>query len=203
MEAMLKRSELKDHIARVAARLFYREGIHAVGVDRIADEASVAKRTLYHHFPSKDALVAAALRVAPIVPFPEDGTPVERIMGAFERLGAFLEQTEYRGCPYIIFTAELVERGHPARQLIERRIAKRRAWFRDRAREAGARDPESLAEQIDVLFDGALASGAKRFDRAPARAALAAVRTLLGLLADDEAAHHEDDRDLQCALHAR
>lgn len=179
MDLAIKRSDLKAHIAKVAAKLFYEEGIHAVGVDRIADEAQITKRTLYHHYPSKDQLIAAALRVAPIVSFPMEGTPVERIIGAFEMLGEFLTDTNYRGCPYIIFNAELVERGHPARQIIERRIAKRRAWFREMAQQAGASDPDLLSEQLDVLFDGALASGTKRGDLTPAKAALSAAKTLL------------------------
>ena len=179
MDAAVKRSDLKAHIAKAAARLFYEEGIHAVGVDRISDEAQVTKRTLYHHYASKDELIAAALRVAPIISFPREGTAVQRIIGAFEMLGEFLTSTKYRGCPYIIFTAELVERRHPARQIIERRIAKRRMWFRDMAREAGARDPDALSEQLDVLFDGALASGTKRGDLRPAHAALSAARALI------------------------
>lgn len=177
----LRRTDLKDHIAEVAARLFYSEGVHAVGVDRIASAADVTKKTLYHHFHSKDELVAAALRRAPIVQFPQTGAPVERLLEAFTALSDFLETSDYRGCPYIIFTAELVDRRHPARELIERRIRKRRTWFRDRAAEAGARDPEMLAEQLDVLFDGALAAGTKRNELAPARAAQSAARVLIDL----------------------
>jgi len=175
----LKRPELKAHIAQVAAHLFYEQGIHAVGVDRIADEAQITKRTLYHHYPSKDELIAAALRVAPIVSFPREGTPTERILGAFEMVAQFLTHSHYRGCPYIIFTAEIVDRRHPARQIIEQRIAKRRAWFRDAAAQAGADNPELLSEQLDVLFDGALASGTKREDLRPVKAALAAARALI------------------------
>ncbi len=177
----LRPPDLKTHIGRVAARLFYDEGIHAVGVDRIASVAEVTKRTLYHHYASKDDLIAAAIRLAPIVHFPEEGSAQERILGAFHALAEFLQCTEYRGCPYIIFTAELVHREHPARAIIERRIRKRRQWFAERATEAGARDPEMLAEQLDVLFDGAIASGAKRFNTAPAHAAVEAVRALIGM----------------------
>lgn len=181
MQTPLKRSELKEHIARVAADLFYRHGIHTVGVDRIADEAGVTKRTLYHHYPSKDELITAALRVSPIVDFPRDGPPVERILGAFLALKEFLSRTDYRGCPYIFFTAELVDRHHPARHMVQRRVAKRRAWFTDLATAAGASDPVMLAEQLDVLFDGALASGTKREDTRPAEAAVSAARTLIEL----------------------
>jgi AcrR family transcriptional regulator len=181
MQAPLKRSELKGHIARAAADLFYRYGIHAVGVDRIADEAGVTKRTLYHHYPSKDELIAAALRVSPIVEFPREGTPVDRIMGAFIALKEFLARTDYRGCPYIFFTAELVDRNHPARHMVQRRVAKRRAWFTELAGAAGAHDPTALAEQLDVLFDGALASGTKREDLRPVEAAIGAARSLIEL----------------------
>ena len=101
---------------------------------------------------------------------------LEREFGAATRdrywaiLEAFFADTSYRGCPYIIFTAELTDRNHPARKLIERRLVKRRAWFRDRAAEAGLPHPDDVAEELDLLFDGALALGAKRGD-------LSAVRT--------------------------
>lgn len=170
---------LRDHIAEVAARLFYEHGIHAIGVDRIAASAEVTKRTLYRHFRSKDELIAASLRRAPLVRFPEHGDPVARLIGAFETLETFLCDTSYRGCPYIFYTAELTERSHPARRLIERRLLARRQWFRDRAAEAGLRNPEDVAERLDVLFDGALASGAKRGDVVAARAALELVHLVL------------------------
>ncbi|MDB5072261.1 MAG: TetR/AcrR family transcriptional regulator [Candidatus Eremiobacteraeota bacterium] len=153
---------MPDYIAEVAAGLFYRDGIHAVGVDLVAATAGLTKRTLYRHFRSKDELIAASLRRAPRVQFPEHGTPTERILGAFDVLETFLDGSDYRGCPYIIFTAELTEPRHPARRLIEHLLEKRRAWFRDRAREAGLDNPDDVAEQLDVLFDGAAASGAKR-----------------------------------------
>jgi hypothetical protein len=86
-------------------------------------------------------------------------------------LEKFLDGSEYRGCPYIIFTAELTEPGHPARRLIEHLLAKRRAWFRDRAVEAGLPSPDDVSEQLDVLFDGAAASGAKRGNVIAARTA--------------------------------
>lgn len=170
---------LRDHIAEVAADLFYRDGIHAVGVDRIASEASVTKRTLYRHYQSKADLIAAALRVAPRVVFPREGSPRDQILDAFGMLERFLTGTQYRGCPYIIFAAELTDRKHPARTLIETLVYKRRRWFKEKAAGAGAADPEMLAEQLDVLFDGALASGAKRGELQPVRAAIVAARLLL------------------------
>jgi AcrR family transcriptional regulator len=170
---------LGDHIALVAADLFYREGIHLVGVDRVAAEAEVTKRTLYRYFRSKDELVAASIRRAPKMRFPREGTPAEQIAGAFRTMIAFCEESEYRGCPYIIAAAELTDPRHPARVVVRDLVAKRRAWFRERAAAAGARDPDLLAEQLDVLFDGALASATKRGETAPAEAALAAAQALV------------------------
>jgi AcrR family transcriptional regulator len=168
-----------DYIAEVAGNLFYREGIHRVGVDRVADTAGLTKRTLYRHFRSKDELIAASLRRAPRLQFPASGDPAARIIGAFALLESYLSGTKYRGCPYIIFTAELTDPGHPARRLIEQLLAKRRAWFRERAAEAVLRDPELVAEELDLIFDGALASGAKRGDPVAARTALRLARTIV------------------------
>ncbi|MBV8152266.1 MAG: TetR/AcrR family transcriptional regulator [Candidatus Eremiobacteraeota bacterium] len=170
---------LKAHIANVAAGLFYSEGIHKVGVDRVADKAGVTKRTLYHHFPSKDALLAEALRAAPIALFPKEGLPLARIRGAFASLKTYLKDTAFRGCPYILYSAELTDRHHPARQLIERRILKRRQWFQARLLEAGAPSPAPLAEELDVLFDGALASSVKRGTLEPVHAASRALERVL------------------------
>jgi AcrR family transcriptional regulator len=162
---------MANYIAEVAAGLFYSEGLHAVGVDRVADTAGLTKRTIYRHYRSKDELIAASLRHAPRASFPTSGAPLERIAGAFDSLEAYMTGTQYRGCPYIIFTAELTAPDHPARRLIEKLLSKRRAWFRDRAAEAGLVNPEEVAEELDVLFDGALASGAKRGDLVAAETA--------------------------------
>jgi AcrR family transcriptional regulator len=171
---------LADRIAAVAGELFYREGIHRVGVDRVAAAAEVTKRTLYRYFPSKDELVAAAIRRSPKIRFPNDGVPPqERIVGAFRAMLDSLQATEYRGCPYIIVAAELIEPTHPARIVVKEIALRRRRWFLECAAAAGAHDPELLAEQLDVLFDGALASAMKRHDLVPAQAALMAVQTLL------------------------
>jgi len=100
-------------------------------------------------------LIAAALQAAPPMTFPREGSARERIVGAFEMLEGFLSGTHYRGCPFIIYAAELTDPKHPART------------------------PEILSEQLDVLFDGGLASGAKRGELKPVRAACAAARILL------------------------
>jgi AcrR family transcriptional regulator len=170
---------LADHIARVAAGLFYREGIHVVGVDRVAAEAEITKRTLYRYYHSKDDLIAAALRRSPKIRFPKTGSPREQILGAFDALSNALRDWKYRGCPYINAAAELTDRRHPARAIIEELTTRRREWFTQRAVELGATSPQMLGEQLDVLFDGALANATKRAVDTPALAARAAAESLI------------------------
>ncbi|MDP3242518.1 MAG: helix-turn-helix domain-containing protein, partial [Reyranella sp.] len=77
---------MQERILETADRLFYGQGIRAVGVDTIAAEIGISKRTLYNHFPSKDDLIVAYLsrRLKPAPP--SDRPPLEQIMGAFDRL---------------------------------------------------------------------------------------------------------------------
>jgi AcrR family transcriptional regulator len=170
---------LPDHIAATAAELFYERGIANVGVDAIADRAQVTKRTLYRHFASKDALVAASLQHGPFVRFPPAGEPQARIIAAFDDLVRFVNEPAYRGCPYINAGAELSRNDHPAHAIVERQTARRRAWFERRLRELHVSGAELLAEQLDVLFDGALANATKRRNALPALAARSAAQTLL------------------------
>src|SRR5579863_3787658 len=104
-----------------ASALFYAEGIHAVGVDRVAQEADVAKATLYQQFRSKEELVAACLRqrsahwqrhlAEPIRA--RAGSPGDRVARVFDLLGRGLSAPEYRGCPFINAAAEYPGREGP------------------------------------------------------------------------------------------
>src|SRR5215469_14790327 len=102
---MSKRSSAKkamrERILETADRLFYVQGIRAVGVDTVAAEIGISKRTLYNYFPSKDELVAAYLsrRSSPI-PEP-DLPPAEQILGFFDHVERRLASEEFRGCPFV------------------------------------------------------------------------------------------------------
>lgn len=134
---------------------------------------------MYRYYASKEDLVAAALRRSPLIRFPPDGSPVERIRGAFEAMIAFTRSDTFRGCPYINAAAELTDARHPGRQIVIKIMTKRREWFEARLTEAGVADFKGLAEQLDVLFDGALANASKRSTQTPALAALTAAQTLV------------------------
>src|SRR5260370_5151496 len=98
---------MKERILETADRLFYLQGIRAVGVDTIAAEIGISKRTLYNHFPSKDELIAAYLarrfRQTPS----SDKPPVEQILGTFDSLDRRFATKEVAGCPFVNAVAEL------------------------------------------------------------------------------------------------
>src|ERR1700758_329386 len=108
---------MKERILQTADRLFYLKGIRAIGVDTIAAEIGISKRTLYNYFPSKDALIAAYLtrRLRPTPP--SDQPPAEQILGDFDRLERVCASDEFRGCPFVNAVAELGARKHPANRI--------------------------------------------------------------------------------------
>ena len=86
MATLPAKPTMKDRILETADRLFYLQGIRAIGVDTIAAEIGISKRTLYNHFPSKDALIAAYLERRFVAPRPSDKPPAEQILGTFDVL---------------------------------------------------------------------------------------------------------------------
>lgn len=107
------RESISDQILTAAGTLFYREGIRAVGIDRIIEEANVAKATLYRHFPSKDHLVAAYLqaRHERVIRSLQDVRgaglfPREQIELIFQRLHEKADSPDFRGCAFALAVAE-------------------------------------------------------------------------------------------------
>lgn len=172
----------RERIERAASQLFYRNGIHATGVELVAQQANVSKRTLYQHFPSKNELVASYLRTFEAA----GGTPAERRLddielSARERLLAIFEAPRasvVRGCPFhnaavesagSLSDVDAIVRAH--KQEFVRRLV-------TVAQEAGAADPYLLGQQLGVLFEGATALATSLNDGAPfvhARSAAAAL----------------------------
>src|SRR5437660_9869363 len=95
----MQKPSMKDRILDTADRLFYLQGIRAVGVDTIAAEIGISKRTLYNHFPSKDALIAAYLARRFVQPRPSDKPPVEQILSTFDSLERRFASKDFRGRP--------------------------------------------------------------------------------------------------------
>jgi AcrR family transcriptional regulator len=177
----------RERVLAAASRLFGREGIRAVGVDRIAAEAAVGKMTLYRHFATKDDLVVAVLeerdgpaRAALQAAIDHAGDdPRARLLAPFAMLEPWFTSRGFRGCPFMNASLELHDPGHPARAVARRHKAATRDAFAHAARAVDTiDDPDALADQLALLFDGAIAQAQMRDPATVARAALAAAEAL-------------------------
>jgi len=173
------RQAMRERILETADRLFYGQGIRAIGVDTIAAEIGISKRTLYNYFPSKDALIVAYLTRRAVPRSIPDRPPLEQILGVFDWLERWFASKAFRGCPFVNAVAEIGERGHPATRIAVDQKERRRVAFRDILTGLGAADPDGLAIQLAILVEGAIASALVRGDPAMARAAKAAAVVLL------------------------
>jgi AcrR family transcriptional regulator len=178
-----KAQDAFERILRAADRLFYGQGIRAVGVDAVAEAAGVTKRTLYYHFASKDDLVAAYLQkradALPEITIAQPQDAVRAVLGRFDMLEAWFVTDRFRGCPFVNAVAELGAAEHPAGRLAAEFKAGRRAWFRELLTKAGMKSPDRLAGQLMVLVDGAIAAALVQHSAEPARDAREAARILL------------------------
>jgi AcrR family transcriptional regulator len=182
---------MNERILETADRLFYLRGIRAVGVDTIAAEIGISKRTLYNHFPSKDELIAAYLERRFTRAPASDKPPAEQILGTFDRLERGFASKGFRGCPFVNAVAELGPEDQSVRKIAVAFKESRRVWFRDLLRQLGVADPEGLATQLTLLVDGSIAQDLVRNDPSMARAAKDAARVLLanaGVRVDGESA---------------
>ena len=179
MAPLPAKPSMKDRILETADRLFYLQGIRAVGVDTIAAEIGISKRTLYNHFPSKDALISAYLARRFVGPRPSDKPPVEQILDTFDSLERRFASRDFRGCPFVNAVAELGSEDQSVRKIAIAFKESRRLWFRDLLAPLGVADAEGLATQLTLLVDGSIAQDLVRNDPAMARAAKQAAMVLL------------------------
>jgi AcrR family transcriptional regulator len=180
MATLPARPSMKERILETADRLFYLQGIRAIGVDTLAAEIGISKRTLYNHFPSKDALISAYLARRFVQPQPSDKPPAEQILGTFDRLERGFASKGFRGCPFVNAVAELGAEDQAVRRIAIAFKESRRLWFRDLLLQLDVTDAEGLATQLTLLVDGSIAQDLVRNDPSMARAAKEAARVLLG-----------------------
>jgi len=180
MAPMSEKPTMKERILQSADRLFYLRGIRAVGVDTIAAEIGISKRTLYNHFPSKDELIAAYLKRRFSHAPASDKPPVEQILATFDWLERRFASKDFRGCPFVNAVAELGAEDKAVKKIAAAFKESRRLWFRGLLDRLGVADANGLATQLTLLVDGAIAQDLVRDDPSMARAAKEAARALLG-----------------------
>ena len=173
----MDRRPARERRLAAADELFYEEGVHTVGIDRVIERAGVAKATLYSAFGSKDELIRAYLQARHAArreritrKLARYDTPRDRLLGIFDVLGESIAESGFRGCAFVNASAE----ARPG-SAIEEVSDESRAWMRsllvELGQAAGAADPERLARQLALLYDGATVSA--RMDRDPGTAAAA------------------------------
>lgn len=163
MQSQRSTSAARERILDTASELFYERGIQTVGVDTVIAAAGVAKMTLYRHFYSKEELVAAYLarRDARLREWFEEkvisvGAPArERLLMVFDALGKWFASDEFHGCGFINAYAKLADLNHPARAVVLEQKRWLRYYLAELVREAGAEDPENMAERLLILHEGA------------------------------------------------
>jgi AcrR family transcriptional regulator len=176
----------RDRLLAAADELFYAEGVHVVGIDRIVGRAGVAKASLYNIFGSKDELVRAYLekhfrrrqrRIAAVLAAHD--TPRERLLGVFAEVENSLEGSEFQGCRFISASAE-GQPGEAGEVVAEEYRGWLRSLFIDLAEAAGAGNPEQFGRQLALLYDGAAVAARMDQDRrGAAKAVHSAVVALL------------------------
>ena len=177
----------RERLIRAASRLFYRHGIHVVGIDAIVRAAGVARMTLYNQFGSKDGLIAACLNdldtryhewfvgeVARRAPDPPD-----RVLAVFDVLDEWFRGERFRGCAFINAAVELSEADHPGHVAIVAHKRRTREYLATLARDAGLPDPGAASEALMLLVEGATATALVEGDRDAALRARRAAEALL------------------------
>lgn len=165
-EAAPAKSTVRDRILSTASRLFYRNGIHAVGVDLIVEESGIAKTSLYRHFGNKDALVAAFLEAEDAdfwrrwdsIATRNAEDPMAELEAYLDWMDARLKRPGYRGCPQLNVAAELANPKHPARRVAVDHKERMRLRLAEIAKRMKLDDPDSVGAQLALVFDGAFMS---------------------------------------------
>lgn len=154
----------KDKLVWAAHDLFYREGFHAVGLDRILDEVGVTKTTFYNHFESKDDLMLEALRrhdrwwrdeFVGMLRRHGGDTARGQLLGAADALRDILDEDGFNGCIFVNVAVQHPVAHHPAHVLAAEHKRMMEDVFRGIAGYAGADDPKALAKELGMVLEGA------------------------------------------------
>src|SRR4051812_6668826 len=181
-------SEARQRILETADRLFYQEGVRAVGIDRIIAEAGVAKMSLYKHFPSKDDLILAVLK------FREESV-LEFFRAAMERHGKkaknplraffaalkdFFQSPGFRGCPFQNAAIELADPNHPGTEFARGHKQRFSKFLRGLLEGMLGHAAAKVAPAVAMLVEGAIVTAVIQGDPGAADVASEAALSLVG-----------------------
>jgi AcrR family transcriptional regulator len=194
----LNRPCARERLISAARELFYRRGIHTVGVEAVAEAAGTNKMTLYRHFASKDALVAACLRATADewdadwekIQREHPNDPIGQLHAWANWIARILIDEADRGCALVNAAIELPNKDHPARRVIEEYKNAYREKIMTLCRAAGYLEPDRLADEFVLLIEGARVS----IQSVGARGPGARIATLLNAIIDTHPRLTPDDR---------
>lgn len=154
----------RDILVSKALQVFYRNGFHATGMEKLVAETGVSKTSMYKHFRTKDELILAALRLRDekfrnwMTRRMEElgSTPGEQLLAMFDALGEWFEQEDFSSCMFIKAAGEYPERDNPIHATSAEHKRLIQNYLVDLGRRAGAEDPERLARQLLLLKEGAI-----------------------------------------------
>ena len=160
----MRRSRRREQLINTAIELFCEHGYHATGIDKITAKAGVSKKTLYTHFRSKEELIMAALRQY-------DGlfrnnfmrqvdslakNPQKKLLAIFDVAETWFSQKKFFGCMFINVIGEYSKRDSPIRDICKQFKRLMRDYIRDLCVQAGAKQPDIIADKLALLFEGAV-----------------------------------------------
>lgn len=180
-------SEARQRVLETADRLFYAEGVRAVGIDRIIAEAAVAKMSLYKHFPSKDDLILAVLQYREQAVLAFFASAMERhgkrdkdqLRAFFAALKEWFESPGFRGCAFQNAAIELADPDHPASAFVRGHKERFAAFLRGLVKQAVGRAAAKIAPAVNLLVEGAIVTAVIQGTSAPADVACDAAQKLM------------------------
>ncbi|MEV6284039.1 TetR/AcrR family transcriptional regulator [Kribbella sp. NPDC051770] len=165
---MKSQATSRERLLEAASELFYRDGV-SIGVDALCKAAGVSKKSMYQLFRSKDEVIAESLAArgpyynALLLPSPDDErSPRARILSVFEREDERAADDDFFGCPFVSTATELKNPEHPGSVVARHFKQALTDFFRAELVRAGAEDPDTLAVQLTMIFDGASARAVVR-----------------------------------------
>jgi len=178
----------REKLIQAGHEIFYREGFLNVGLDRLLNEVGCSKQTFYNHFDSRDDLIVAVIdehhrwwsgELRDRLQRNAGPDPRGQILAIFDIIEEIINDPEYHGCIYINAAVEFPQPNHPAHQSARAAKADTISLLVDLAERAGSSDPLALAQEIDMLIEGALITHQIAPDRDVCRVARRVAQTLL------------------------
>jgi AcrR family transcriptional regulator len=158
------RRPARERLLAAADELFYEEGVNLVGIDRVIERAGVAKASLYDCFGSKEELIRSYLQqrhearqVRVLERLARCASPRDKILAVFDSMAETAARADYRGCAFARASSE-ARPGTSVKAMCDESRAWNLGLFADLARQAGATDPDQVAQQLRLLYDGASVS---------------------------------------------